>query len=63
MARTLSEIDWEINQLAQAVDYYEAAVYTVKFQSELNRYKRIIDELNDQIKTLEMEKLTSNEQQ
>ncbi len=53
---SLSKIDWEIEQLALAVDYYEQALHHVRLKSQLKSYNKIINSLNEKIKRLEEER-------
>jgi uncharacterized protein (DUF2164 family) len=53
MAKTLSEIDWEIEQLSLAIDYYEQGLHHAVLRSQANKYKKIINDLNEKIQDLE----------
>lgn len=53
MAKTLSEIEWEIEQLSLAVDYYEQAILQSFSRKECEEHEITIQELNNQIQDLE----------
>ena len=51
--RTEHEIDYQIQQLAMAIDYYERAIDSSLYKQELEEYKQAIYDLNNQIKVWE----------
>lgn len=54
MTRTMQEIDWEIRQLAQAIDYYELAARDLPWEAK--SYKKTVKKLEKEIAKLEAEK-------
>lgn len=56
MAKTLSDIDWEIEQVSLAMDYYEEALRRSMHISEMCTYNDIIKDLNRTLKKLERER-------
>lgn len=51
--KTLYEIEWEIEQLHLAIEYYEEAISKAFFVVQVEEYAEIIHKLNQQIKKLE----------
>lgn len=56
MTKTLSDIDWEIEQVWMAMDYYEEALRRSMYISEMCTYNDIINSLNKTLKQLERER-------
>ena len=52
----VSDIDWEIQQLRMAIDYYERSRNATDCQYEAKQLEVNIKNLNQQIKQLEREK-------
>lgn len=53
MQEQMSDIEWEIQQLWMAVDYYERAIKNSHFTVEVEKFSKTIASLNKQIKELE----------
>lgn len=53
MTKTSFDIDWEIQQLSLAIDYYEQAIESSFSASKAMEYESIVMELNNKIKELE----------
>jgi phage host-nuclease inhibitor protein Gam len=53
MQGQMSDIEWEIQQLWMAVDYYERAIENAHFTVEVEKFRKTIASLNKQIKDLE----------
>ena len=53
MQKQMSDIEWEIQQLWMAVDYYERAIENSHFTIEVEKFSKTIASLNKQIKDLE----------
>lgn len=47
------DINWEIQQVCHAIDYYERAYEMAMTQQEEKSFKSTIDNLNAQLKALE----------
>lgn len=47
------DIDWEIQQLSLAIDYYEQAIEGSLWRTQAEKYKKIVMDLNSKIKELE----------
>ena len=52
----VSDIDWEIQQLWMAIDYYEKGVESTFSRREAEDFKQTIADLNGKIKKLERER-------
>jgi hypothetical protein len=53
MSKQTSDLEWEIQQLWMAVDYYERAIENSYFTGEVEKFSKTIASLNKQIKDLE----------
>lgn len=53
MSKQTSDLEWEIQQLWMAVDYYERAIENSYFTAEVEKFSKTIASLNKQIKDLE----------
>jgi len=52
----VQNIDWEIQQICHAIDYYERAYELALGQEEAENFKNTIDKLNLQLKELERDR-------
>jgi len=52
----VKNIDWEIQQMCHAIDYYERAYKSAIVQREADDFKNTIEKLNLQLKGLERER-------
>ena len=52
----VQNIDWEIQQICHAIDYYERAYKTTLIQKEAESFKNTIEKLNLQLKERERER-------
>ena len=52
----VSDIDWEIQQLWMAIDYYERAREATFSRKEANQLEETIKKLNQQVKALEKDR-------
>ena len=52
----VSDIDWEIQQLWMAIEYYENAREATFSRKEADQFEETIKKLNQQVKTLERDK-------
>ena len=50
------DIDWEIQQLWMAIEYYENARKATFSRKEADQFEKTIKKLNQQVKTLERDK-------
>ena len=53
---TMNDIDWQIQQMFNAIDYYERAIQTTLSRKDADEYEDTIKKLNAQIKELERRK-------
>lgn len=52
----VSDIDWEIQQLCMAIEYYENAREATFSRKEAEQFEGTIKKLNQQVKTLEKDR-------
>ena len=52
----VSDIDWEIQQLCMAIEYYENATEATFSRKEAEQFEETIKKLNQQVKTLEKDR-------
>ena len=52
----VSDIDWEIQQLWMAIEYYENAREATFFRKEAEQFEETIKKLNQQVKALEKDR-------